>query len=255
MCSGDYGIGFWGLSHNMGAYLVQGHLGQEWLCFLCKADVQYGTDYTAGSRVSQGLIGDTGKSAAACGGRAWSEGARLTMWPRDAYRRRVYLQPWGMYLISEGGTFKSLHIDASAGLINVTFKASAGEFWSRNQLRVEQPSELESHQSIHVCVTPSSAEPHGAETSHGHKGGEMCVLKGLVTSHAAGASQSSRPAVSFAEDALQSGEGRCVGDAQCSICREHDRTFRLSSTVNRYAVNSCTSLTLALRKAGDAEAF
>lgn len=68
MCSGDYGIGFWGLSHNMGAYLVQGHLGQEWLCFLCKADVQHNTDCTPGSGVGLGSVGGVGNSAAARGG-------------------------------------------------------------------------------------------------------------------------------------------------------------------------------------------
>ena len=103
MCSGDYGIGFWGLSHNMGAYLVQGHLGQEWLCFLCNADVQYGTDCTAGSEVSLGSAGGTVKSAAVSRGDGCAEEASIAMWPRDAYRRRVYLQPWGLYLISEGG--------------------------------------------------------------------------------------------------------------------------------------------------------
>ena len=255
MCSGDYGIGFWGLSHNMGAYLVQGHLGQEWLCFLCKADVQYDTDCTPGSGVGLGSTGGTGKSAAASKGHACAEGARITMRPTDAYRRRVYLQPWGLYLISEGGIFESLHIDASAGLIKITFEASAGQFRSRNQLRVEQPSELESHQSICVCVTPASTNQHGEESSHGYKGGEMCVLKTQAheASLVAGASQSSRPAVFPAESDLQDGEGSCVRYAQCSICREHGRTFRLGSAGSRDATNSCTSLMLALHKAGDAE--
>ena len=254
MCSGDYGIGFWGLSHNMGAYLVQGHLGQEWLCFLCKADVQHNTDCTPGSGVGLGSIGGIGNSAAAWGAHACVEGARITMRPTDAYCRRVYLQPWGLYLISEGGTFESLHIDASAGLIKVTFEASAGQFRSHNWLRVEQPSVLGSHQSFHVCVRPASSEPHREASSHGSKEGEVCVLKGPVTSHAAGASLGSRPVVFPAEDILQSdeGPGSCVRDAQCSICREHGRTFRLGSAASRGATNSCTSLVLALRKAGDA---
>ena len=254
MCSGDYGIGFWGLSHNMGAYLVQGHQGQNWLCFLCKADVQYDTDCTAGPGAGLGSSGGIGKSAAANGGHACAEGTRITMWLTDAYRRRVYLQPWGLYLISEGGTFESLHIDASAGIIKITFEASAGQLTSRNQLRVEQPSEIKSHQSIHVCATPAKSEPHREGSSHSYKGGEMCVLKTHVTSHTAGGSQSSRSAVFSAENNLQGGEGSCVRHAQCSICREDDRTFRLRSAVGRDASNSCTSLMLTLRKAGDAEA-
>ena len=254
MCSGDYGIGFWGLSHNMGAYLVQGHLGQNWLCFLCKADVQYDRDCTAGSGAGLGSTGGIGKSAAASGGHACAEGARIIMWPTDAFRRRVYLQPWGLYLISEGGTFESLHIDASAGLIKITFEPSAGRLASRNQLRVEQPSELESHQSIHVCATPARTEPHREGSSSGYKGGEICVLKTHVTSHAADGSQSSRSAVFSAGEYLQGGEGSCVRHAQCSICREDGRTLRLRSTVGRDASSSCTSLMLALRKAGDAEA-
>lgn len=176
------------------------------------------------------------------------------MRPTDAYCRRVYLQPWGLYLISEGGTFQSFHIDASAGLIKVTFEASAGQFRSHNRLRVERPSVLESHQSFHVCVRPASAEPHREGSSPGSKEGEVCVFKGPVTSHAAGASLSSRPVVFPAEDILQSGEGpgSCVRDAQCSICTEHGRTFRLGSAASRGATNNCTSLVLALRKAGDA---
>ena len=250
MCSGDYGIGFWGLSHNMGAYLVQGHLGQEWLCFLCKADVQYDTDCTPGSG---GSPGGTDKSAAAGKGHACAEGARITMRPTDAYRRRVYLQPWGLYLISEGGSFESLQIDASAGLITVTFEAFAGQSRSHNQLRVEQPSELESHQSIHICVTPACSEPYGKERWDGYRGSEMCVLERHVTSPMAGASRSSRPVVFPADNDLQAGEGSCVRYAQCSICREHGRTFRLGSAGSRDATNSCTSLMLALHKAGDAE--
>ena len=238
----------------MGAYLVQGHLGQEWLCFLCKADVQNDTDCLPGSGVGLGSTGGTGKSAAASKGHACAEGARITMRPADAYRRRVYLQPWGLYLISEGGILESLHIDASAGLVKITFDASAGQLTNRNQLRVEQPSELESHQSIHVCVTPARTEAHREGSSRGYMGGEMCVPKTHVTSHAAGCNQSSRPAVLSAEDNPQRGEGSCVRRAQCSICREDGRTFRLRSAVGRDATNSCTSLILALRKAGDAEA-
>ncbi|KAK3274995.1 hypothetical protein CYMTET_16855, partial [Cymbomonas tetramitiformis] len=75
--SGDYGLAFFGQSMNVGAYVVR-HAELGWLCFLCN------------------LL----------------EGVReLTIIPADTYHRRVYLEPLGLYITLETGTFASFAVD------------------------------------------------------------------------------------------------------------------------------------------------
>lgn len=152
MCSGDYGIGFFGLSHNMGSYLVQDQLGMDWLCFMCKADVQEHWACT-GRRAELGTGSLAASDLAAKAVPTPCEGGpRLVVWPTDAFRRRVFLQPWGLYLIAEAGYLQSLQIDVQEGLIKVMFEEPDGVLNSLNKLRVERPSELERHQKISTCV-------------------------------------------------------------------------------------------------------
>ena len=77
----------------------------------------------------------------------------------------MFLQPWGLYLIAEAGYLESLHIDAAAGVINVTFEAADQHLNSMNKLRVEQPSELQHHQNVCMCVLIAPSSPRGIFSS------------------------------------------------------------------------------------------
>ena len=144
MCSGDYGIGFFGLSHNMGSYLVQDQLGMGWLCFMCRADIQeHGACTGRQAQLGTGTL--TASELAA-------KAVPLVVWPTDAYRRRVFLQPWGLFLIAEAGYIQSLQIDVQEGIIKVMFEEPDRILNSLNKLRVERPSELEHHQNTSMCV-------------------------------------------------------------------------------------------------------
>ena len=154
VCSGDYGIGFYGLSHNMGAYLVRDHLGLEWLCFLCTAQVQEPRDCRETPEASFSTPSTRNSNGSAAPVRLHSCKAETTLvvGPRDAYRRRIFLQPWGLYLFAEAGCIHSLRISVLAGIITVTFEEPDMLLNTRNRLRLEQTSELEHHQDMSMCL-------------------------------------------------------------------------------------------------------
>ena len=173
-CSGDFGIGFFGLSHNMGGYLVQDHLGMDWLCFLCRIEVRANNACSQGAETS-GMIATAPSASGAAvssGQHECKKNTTLAMWPTDAYRRRVFLQPWGLYLIAEAGYLESLHIDALAGVINVTFGAADEHLISTNKLRVERPSELQHHQNVCICVLIAPSSPPGIFSSESSYAGQ-----------------------------------------------------------------------------------
>ena len=166
-CSGDFGIGFFGLSHNMGAYLVQDHLGMEWLCFLCRIEVRVNNACSQRADTHGMTASAPGAPGAdvSSGHYACTQNMSLAMWPTDAYRRRAFLQPWGVYLIAEAGFLQSLQIDVSAGVIVVAFEVADQHLNSVNKLRVEQPSELEHHQNMSICVLIAPSSPPGTFSS------------------------------------------------------------------------------------------
>lgn len=146
----------------MGSYLVQDQLGMDWLCFMCKADIQEHGACT-GRQAELGTGSLTASDLAAKGVSAPCEGGtRLLVWPTDAYRRRVFLQPWGLYLIAEAGHLQSLQIDVQEGIITVIFEEPDRVLNSLNKLRVELPSELEHHQNTSMCVLSA---PPGIESN------------------------------------------------------------------------------------------
>ena len=144
----------------MGAYLVQDQLGLEWLCFLCKAQSQESNDCgdTPEASAVAPVPMNASASTATAGQHACKTETTLIVWPTDAYRRRTFLQPWGLYLIAEAGYLESLQIDMSAGTIIVIFEEPDMVLNSQNRLRVEQTSELERHQNLALCVL---ADPFG----------------------------------------------------------------------------------------------
>ncbi|HLK59308.1 MAG TPA: DUF5695 domain-containing protein, partial [Chthonomonadaceae bacterium] len=74
---GDYGIEFYGFAYNTGAYLVH-HPEFGWLGFGCNVRLQAG---------------------------------QISMTPCDAFRSRLYIAPFGLYLTLDAGTFQRAIID------------------------------------------------------------------------------------------------------------------------------------------------
>ena len=93
--SGDYGLGFFGNSLESGSYFVLDKaLGP--LCFLCDL-----TSSTANAASHHHIV------------------------PKDAYRIAVYLEPLGLYLTSQCGTFSAVAVGmGSARDLSVTFAPS-----------------------------------------------------------------------------------------------------------------------------------
>ena len=121
-CSGDYGIGFLGHSHNSGAYLLFQQLGVDWLCFLCNLDI---LDQNH-SMADTSILNRPGPGNAV---------VRLT--PRDSYHRQIFVQPLGLYLVAEAGVFDSLQIDFGRQYANVSFEPLCESLSSHVRLRIE----------------------------------------------------------------------------------------------------------------------
>ena len=115
--SGDYGLGFFGLSLEAGATLVL-HSALGPLCYLCDLAPQP-TTATATAAAA---------AAAAAAETAWFPGDGpevYTVLPRDAYRQRVYLEPLGLFLRADTGTFASVTLDRAARRVRVAFAPPA----------------------------------------------------------------------------------------------------------------------------------
>ena len=134
---------------------MQASLGQKWLCFLCTADVQAKPKDCRGpaEAASQALsILASNESAATARSNPCKAETTLLLRPKDAYRRRIFLQPWGLYLVAEAGCFQSLQISMLTGIIQVTFEEPDMLLNSRSRLRIEQTSELEHHLNMSICL-------------------------------------------------------------------------------------------------------
>jgi len=107
--SGDFGLGFFGHTLEAGSYLVH-HKDFGNVCFLC--------DLTPVQNSSE-----------------------LTLAPRDSYRQRVYLEPLGLYLVAEAGTFESITVDLNNRRLEVNFvEASSHSSFTTRRLRVTKES-------------------------------------------------------------------------------------------------------------------
>ena len=93
--SGDYGLGFFGLSTESGAYLVRHpNPAVGWACFLC--NLQFSSNQTA------------------------------SFVPLDPYKVRVYLEPLGLHLVAQSGYFSQLSLDLTAAKrCTITFLPAA----------------------------------------------------------------------------------------------------------------------------------
>jgi len=139
--SGDFGLGFFGSTMNMGSYLVR-HADLGYLCYLCNLETSQDID----AKVHPGDA--TGK---------------VTLTPQDAYHRRVYLEPLGLELRALAGSVVSTSVDFGQHTITVTLadEASTGQ-----SLRLEvSPLAAEKRQTANFqIVSPACTFERGAYT-------------------------------------------------------------------------------------------
>ena len=114
--SGDYGLGFFGISLEASAYFVL-HKELGPLCYLCDLS-------------STAVVNDS------------DDGTTFTIAPRDSYRQRVYFEPLGLYIQADTGTFEALALNMNAKTIAITFGATvpATATFKTYRLRVDKVS-------------------------------------------------------------------------------------------------------------------
>jgi hypothetical protein len=105
--SGDYGPNFFGYVWNTATYIVH-HPEFGWLAF---------------------------------GGNLKSAGDEIRVTPLDAYRARVYVAPFGLWLTLDAGKFEGVEVNTKTGMVRVAL-APATKFTPTALLRVEQPAKL-----------------------------------------------------------------------------------------------------------------
>jgi hypothetical protein len=102
--SGDYGPNFFGVATNAATYLIQ-HPEFGWQAF---------------------------------GGNVRIDGGWIKLKPLDAFRRRVFIAPVGLWLELDAGTFDSVEFNSRTHAVRVGL-SSANAFWTNARLRVDQP--------------------------------------------------------------------------------------------------------------------
>lgn len=149
-CSGDFGIGFFGITHLMAAYLLHGKFGADWTCFMCN------------------ILGPSG-SAEAPDSSPPGDGPSFSVAfaPIDPFRRRVFLEPLGAMFECEGSQIATVLLNLSAHVVNITFASSNGSLSTRVRLRWEHtaPASRPAGASLQVACDSQHAATGGLSVS------------------------------------------------------------------------------------------
>jgi hypothetical protein len=164
--SGDFGIGFFGHSHNSAAYVLHGELNAGWLCFLCNIKLLEEPQRPAGRPPAAAGAADPMHAGLE---------AVVVISPRDSYHKRIYIQPLGLYIVAEAGTFAQLQLDMRRQRVNVSFAALAEQLTSRVRLRVEFAAEDSQAAGLHDSQAAGlHVESVGASTRVACIGAALC---------------------------------------------------------------------------------
>jgi len=127
----DYGVGFFGVALNSGAYVVS---GPAWKCYLCDLVHATSDDTTADE---------------------------VTVLPRDPFRARFYFEPLGLDLQAEAGAFRSATLSLGAQTLVVCLETSANAtehvMPTKARLRLSAPALAAGHRSASGFVVSSRA--------------------------------------------------------------------------------------------------
>lgn len=93
ICSGDWGLAFFGHTLVTGSYLVN-HTVLGFTCFLCDASTPSASPATA-----------------------------VTVTPRDSFHTRVYIEPLGLHLLALTGVISNVTVDWASQSVTVVFEA------------------------------------------------------------------------------------------------------------------------------------
>jgi len=105
--SGDYGPNFFGHAIDTATYLID-HPQFGWLAF---------------------------------GGNVKASGNRVTVEPRDSFRKRIYIAPVGLWLTLDAGTFESAEYNAKTHEVRLEL-SPRNPFTPQARLRIEQPAKI-----------------------------------------------------------------------------------------------------------------
>ena len=125
--SGDYGPNFFGIAANAGTYLIR-HEEFGWQAF---------------------------------GGNVTVDGDWIRLKPLDAFRRRVFIAPTGLWLELDSGTFDTVELHARTHAVRVGL-SPATSFASTARLRMDQPAKMKGIGTYRIKETFSSER--GAST-------------------------------------------------------------------------------------------
>jgi len=123
--SGDYGPNFFGVATNAATYLIR-HEDFGWQAF---------------------------------GGIVRVDGDWIKLKPLDAFRRRVFVAPLGLWLELDAGTFDSVEIQSQTHVVRVGL-SPATSFASNARLRMDQPARIAGVDTYRIKET--FATEHGA---------------------------------------------------------------------------------------------
>jgi hypothetical protein len=119
--SGDYGPNFFGIAANAGTYLIR-HEEFGWQAF---------------------------------GGNVTVDGDWIRLKPLDAFRRRVFIAPTGLWLELDSGTFDTVELHARTHAVRVGL-SPATSFASTARLRMDQPAKMTGVGTYRIKETFSS---------------------------------------------------------------------------------------------------
>jgi hypothetical protein len=77
----------------------------------------------------------------AFGGNLAVQGSVITVTPRDSFRSRVYVAPFGLWLTLDAGAFESVEVDSKTGVVRVGLTGTS-DFTPEARLRIEQPAKV-----------------------------------------------------------------------------------------------------------------
>lgn len=138
----------------MAALIVRKAFGEPWTCFFC--NIHEHSALSASPAPRQGSSAD----------------ALVSFTPVDAFRRRAYLEPLGVLVISEGAEVAAVVLDLEGRTVNVSLEVSALSTSARLKWEHWAPEKRPEGASLHE-VLPHHADRNVVLSRPGHAGSHI----------------------------------------------------------------------------------